>query len=241
MSNKDFHELTESINEVIDDKQESKLLAYSFKRLPYSKVKYNCKYLDNWGMRLIRSWDISVDYTEVIKGVYLSSAIAHYQTPTSKRGKLFYRSGKLSCFAIRDTDNQYCSLIDWKEDIVYLMLTEINPLFRNKGLMTKAVNHLKKFSFDYACASRIIGRADLPNGSIYKEPKSLKKDWRSTVNEDTGKTLLYEKWLSFKNSYAIDRYDEHDKHQAFAILNTDILKEEDPMQYLARKGHLIKI
>ena len=239
MSNKDFHELTESINEVIDDKQESKLIAYSFKRLPYSKVKHNCKYLDNWGMRLIRSWDISDDYTEVIKGVYLSSAIAHYQTPTSKKGNLFYRSGKLSCFSIRDKDNQYCSLVDWKEDIVYLMLTETNPLNRNNGLMSKVVDHLKKFAFDYACATRILGRADIPNGSIYKGPKSLKEDWRSIVNKDTGKTLLYEKWLSFKDSYPIDRYDEHDKHQAFAILNTDILKEEDPMQYLRRKGHLI--
>lgn len=237
MSIKDFHELTESINEVIDNERESKLIAYSFKKLPYSKVKYNCKYLDNWGMRLIRSWEISDDYTEIIKGVYLSSAIAHYQTPTSKKGNLFYRSGKLACFAIRDKDNQYCSLIDWKEDIVYLMLTEINPLNRNQGLMTKAVDDLKKFSFDYACATRIIGRADLPNGSIYKDPKSNKDDWRSSVNQETGKTLLYEKWLSFKDSYQIDRYDEHNKHQAFAIVNTDTLKGEEPLHYLARKGH----
>jgi RimJ/RimL family protein N-acetyltransferase len=235
---KDFDELTGVINEVINDERESKLIAYSFKSLPKSKVMSKCHFLDDWGMRLIRSWEIKEDYKEVIDGVYLSEAIAHYQTPTSKRGNLFYRRGKLSCFAIRDKDNQYCSLIDWKEDIVYLMLTEINPLNRNQGLMTKAVDHLKKFAFDYACATRILARADIPNGSIYKEAKSFKEDWRSTVNEDTGKTLLYEKWLSFKNSYPIDRYDEHDKHQAFAILNTDILKEEDPMEFLGRKGHL---
>jgi len=230
--------LTEIINEVIDDPTEAKYIAYSFKRLPEKKALSKMALLDEWNQRLIQDWVIKDDHKEIIKGVYMTDALAIAKTPTSTRGVLHYRKTQICCMALRNQHNTCQAIVEIKDDLVYLTSAEVDPKQRGQGLMSELYNLITKFAFEFAGADRIIARADLPRKSLYPNTINKSNDWRDSINPITGNTLLLDAWLKQKGSYKITGYDGEAKYNAFAILAPNIIKEGDPLKYLESKGHI---
>jgi RimJ/RimL family protein N-acetyltransferase len=230
--------LTEMINEVVQDRAESKLIAYSFKRLPLKKALSKMSLLDEWNHRLITDWTINDDHKEIIGGVWMTDAEAIAKTPTSTRGNLHYRKTRLCCMALRNEDKSCQAIVEIRDDMVYLTCAEVDPKQRKRGLMKELVKLITKFSFDFAGVDRIIARADIPRKSLYSTNKVSVPDWRGLINPDTGNTLLLDAWLKQNNTIKIAGYDGEDKYNAFTILSPDIVKNYSPLEYLKTKGHL---
>ena len=231
-------ELTDMIDEVVKNKNESRLIAYSFKKLPLKTALSKMTLLDEWNQRLIRDWNIAKDFKEVTDGIWMSDAIANCQIPTSTKGKLHYRQLKMCCMAIRDKRNRYTCLIELQGNLIYLILAEVSPSFQNTGLMKDCVAMLKDFAFKFSCCDIIVGRADMPLKSIYNNKRPPAKDWRNEVNDETGNTHLLDCWLKTENCFSINKYDGVEKYNAFAILSPDIVKEHDPIKYLEDNDYL---
>lgn len=231
-------ELTEIINEVIDDPKEARFIAYSFKRLPTKKALSKMSLLDEWGTRMITDWTINDDHQEIISGVYMTDAEAIAKTPTSTKGNLHYRKTKLCCMALRNKDNSCQAIVEIRDDTVYLTCGEVAPNKRGQGLMKDLYKLITKFSFEFAGTDRIIARAAPPRKSIYPKHKSTEPEWRNIINEDSGNTLLLDAWLKHPHVYKIKGYDGEPKENAFAILSPDIIKSEDPIAYLRSKSHI---
>lgn len=104
-------------------------------------------------------------------------------------------------------------------------------------MMVEAFELVRRFAFDFHQVGRIIARADPPRISLYTGTED-RHDWRTEVSESTGNSRLYDKWLSFPNSYRIDGYGGKDKDNAFCILNPDIIKQQDPNEYLINCGYI---
>ena len=71
-------ELTDMIDEVVKNKNESRLIAYSFKKLPLKTALSKMTLLDEWNQRLIRDWNKK---SQVVYGCLMLLQIAKYQRP----------------------------------------------------------------------------------------------------------------------------------------------------------------
>lgn len=230
--------LTEMINEVVRDRTESELIAYSFKRLPLKKALSKMSLLDEWNHRLITDWTIKDDHKEIIGGVWMTDAEAVAKTPTSTRGNLHYRKTRLCCMALKNEDKSCQAIVEIRDDMVYLTCAEVDPKQRKRGLMKQLVELITRFSFDFAGADRIIARADIPRKSLYSTNKVSGPEWRDEINPVSGNTMLLDAWLKQSNTFKITGYDGESKYNAFAILAPDIVKKYDPIEYLESKDYL---
>ena len=227
--------LQKEINNVIDNRINSKLLAQKLLYKSESFVKSKLKLLDSWGNKRIYKFDIEKSKEVLSNRFIVADTIAFFTTPTIENGNLFNRTGRIYCQTLFDKEDRYKVVVQYDIQGLYIHIAEVRREHQQSGLMNEMVEVIKDFAFNYYGAEIIFARADIPFFSLYSNQKSP-RDWRSDINPSTKNTNLFDVWLKY--GIKVDGWSGVYKENAFAIINPNY-SHKDLNKFLRQKGFII--
>lgn len=132
------------------------------------------------------------------------------------------------------------------DDCAILTLAEVNPLKRRKGLFKQMLNAIRDFAFEYNDYTFLMGRADIPNTSLFNLKGSTKavftenqeKDWRSKIRNidvkdsvlNSQPTRLFDLWCKQKFVYPRGVVEWACGDDEFIIVNSRTMQELNKRQ-----------